>query len=307
MALSTITFKELEAQVRAETGATDYANPNQTTVMRWTNIALKKIARLTQPIDSPWGRNASALTRLASTGLIHAPGDVGAFTASTLTFSGITGITQAYVGGIVFWNDRSANLRAFWGVIDEVNTALTAFTVRSNYKGTGAVANIASADLLYLAKPYPSFSEGASLSSVAFMELVKVVDATNGIAARVDGDTFSSFGSNPNFDNSIIWQYAGNGVMLGKGEDISAYGTLTLTFEERPTTITAVTDFIDLKPEHIGILKDEVVRWVLNFLGESERVKQIGNPIEALEQKFKQRAGERAVRQLQSDSRSRRI
>lgn len=301
MALSTITMKELESQVRAETGASDYANPNQTTIMRWTNVALKKIARLTQPIDSPWGRNSTTISRLLSTGYIHTTGAGGAFTSATLIFSGLSGLTQAYVGGWVFWNDRSNN-RAFWGLISEVNSAGTTFTVR-NYKGTGAVADIASANLFFIAKPYPCFYDGFSLTAVNYMALIKLVDGTNGIAARLDGDAFSSFADNPNYNNSIVWQFAGDAGFIGKGASISAYGTGTLTFEERPVTITAVTDAIDLKPEHIGLLKDEVVRWVLNYMGESDRVKQIGDPLEQLKNKYNQRAGDRAVRQLKSQER----
>lgn len=307
MALSTLTFKEFDAQVRSEAGALNYADPPDTAIMRWTNIALKKIARLTQPVDSPWGRNTTSVTRLIGTGYGHDPGDGGAFTSATLTFSSLTGLNQTYVGGWVFWNDRSNN-RAFWGIIDEVNVAGTTFTVRT-YKGTGAVADIASANLFFLAKPNPSFFDGVNLSSVAFMEIVKIVDGTNGIAARLDGDSFFGAwsGDNPNYANSIFFQYAGNALYAGKGSGISAFGTLTATFEEKPTTITATSDALDIRPEHIGVLKDEVVRWVLNYVGNTDKVKAIGDPLESIKQKYRKKAEERVIKQLKVDANQRRM
>lgn len=284
--LSAVTLKDFEAQVRSETGARDYSNPPQATIMRWTNIAIKKLARLALAGDIPWGRNSSTLTLLNATGVKYDPAAAStAYTASTHTFSDTTAVDQTYVGGIVFWEDRG-NSRAFWGLIDKVATSLDGFTIRV-LAGTGAEANVSSANLFMIAKPRPWFYNGANINALNFLDLVKLVDATNGNASRLNPDVFSGFALNSQYDNSVVMQYAGDSVYVGKGTNISSYGTLTLYYEESPDNLTAATSTLDILPEHVSMVKDEVSRWVLNFMGDTEKAKAIGNPFQEMENNFK--------------------
>ena len=291
--LSTMTFKDFEYAVRGECGARDPAKPNSDTIRRWSNIAIKKLARLALAIDLPWGRNSSTLTLLNATGIKHDPGGGGSYASTTHTFSDIAGFDQTYVGGWAFWEDRS-NSRAFWGLIDKISTANE--PVLRVLAGTGAEAAVTSANLLALFKPNPVFYNGANINALNFLDLVKLVDSTNGNVARLDPDVFSGFAGNPHYDSSVVMQYAGDAVYVGKGNLISALGTLTLFYQESPDNLTSSSSLLDILPEHISMVKDEVSRWVLNFIGETARAQSLGNPFQEMEDKFKKILQTRIIR-----------
>lgn len=305
--LSTLTMARLEQNVRDATGANDPQRPNSDTIRRWANVIAKKIAMLTLGVDAPWGRNDVTLSLLQAVGIIYNPGGGStAYTASTNTFSDTPTVDATYVGGIVFWEDR-ANSRAFWGLIDEVPST-TSFVVRV-LKGTGAEADVASGNLLMIAKPNPWFYNGANLTSVNYMDIVKVVDGTNGLTVRTDIDGFSGLNppsistqvANQNWLSSVVVSPQGDAVYIGKGSSVSAFGTLTMTFEERPDNLTSSTSTVDILPEHVGVLREELSRWVYNYLNEGEKAKAMGYPLQELEAKFREAAKSRLARKLKLD------
>lgn len=292
MALSKVTFKELEFQIRGETGANDTSKPNSDTIRRWANVIVNKIAMLTAPIDGAWGRGTTVLTMLNATGVAQDPSEGGSYTAATNTLDLPGAFDETYVGGWVFIEDRS-NSRGLYAVIDEVvsGNAVLRFIV-----GTGAEADISDANLLAIAKPNPAFYNGANLNSLSVRDLVKVVDGTNGNVVRLDSDQFAAFADNPNYDDSMGVEYAGESVHIATGTNLTI-GTLTATFNEKPDNIASATTEIDILPEHLPLLKAEVSRWVLNFIEDkSGRLEAIGNPMSALEDKFKKYASDMSAR-----------
>ena len=266
--LSPTTFQDFEAQVRRQTGADNYTDPPSSLIMRWTNVLMHKVHLLSRKKDTPWGRNTVTLTNLNTTGKYHAPGDGGSYTASTKTFAGLTVLDQTYVGGWAFFRD-AANSRIFYGLIDSVS-GTTSCTLRFQI-GTGAAANIASASLMALLKPAPAFYGGANLSASSVLDIVKLVDSSLGNMVRLDPDVFADVATHPSYKNVACVQYAGDSVYVNKGASAGTYGTWTLTFNEKPATITALTSTIDLRPEFIPALVDAVSAWVVQYMANKQK------------------------------------
>jgi hypothetical protein len=289
MALSSVPFSEFESQVRAQTGAMNYSDPNSALIMRWTNILIAKIFLLTRGIDGSWGRNTATLTKALALGKIIEPDGGYTYTSSTKTLTTPT-IDQTYVGGWVFLEDK-ANSRGFYGVIDSVAVAGTSCVLRFQI-GTGAVANIASVNIFALLKPNPSYYNGANLSGASCHDIVKIVDSSLGNAVRFTGDEFSSLSSNPSYASSIVTEYAGDAVYVDKGSSAGSYGTWTLSFSEKPATISSSSSVLDIRPEHIAILKDEVSNWVLSYMKnvQKKEVPEGNSAMSQLEEKYKKHA-----------------
>jgi hypothetical protein len=297
--LSTTTWKQVDAQARALSGAEDYSNPNATTQMRYGNLILQKISRLLSPVQKPWGRSTSTLTNLSATGKVHYPTGGGEYRHSTKTLSGMTGLDQTYVGGWAFLMHLGES-RGYLGLIDTVNAAGTTAVMRVSLSTSSAptIDPITSGALLALLKPNPVFYSGANLGSVNIFDVVKVVDATNGNAVRLSSKEFASFANNPNYDNSVIIEYAGESMFLGKGSSISAFGTLTMTYDEKPTTITAATDTVDLPEEYVDMMIQELIRWDLNHISKPIP-EQWEHPLKTLEEDFKRNRKENLIKTVQ--------
>jgi len=283
--LSSTTFKQVDAQARALSGATDYSNPNATTAMRYGNLVMSKIARLLAPIQKPWGRSTATLTNTSAVGIVNYPADGGSYQTSNLTISGLSGLDQTYVGGWAFVYSVGAAAGAI-GLIDTVNSAGTAATLRkelatsANFGGT-----IGTSALLAMLKPNPSFYPGANLGSVNIFDVVKVVDGTNGNAVRLSSKEFASFSNNPNYDSSFVIEYAGESIYYGKGSSVSSFGTITMTYDEKPTVITAVTDSVDLPEEYIDMFIHELARWYSNHINVPPSP-QLEHPLKVLESEY---------------------
>jgi hypothetical protein len=261
--LSAMTYTDLEIQVRRQTGTENFTELPSGLIMRWTNILQYKIYLLARKSDGAWGRNTTTLTNLNATGKYNAKSGGGSYTAATKTFSGLTGLDQTYVGGWVFFVD-GVNTRYFYGLIDTV-TGTTSCTLRFQI-GTGAAVDIASAQLTAFIKPAPAFYTGANLSGVSVHNVVKVVDSSLGNMVRLEEHQFPGAATHPSYKNVAYVQYAGDSVYIGKGQSAGAYGVWTLVFDEKPTVISAPTDTVDLRPEFLPSLVDEVSGWVMNYV-----------------------------------------
>jgi hypothetical protein len=296
--LSTTTWKQVDAQARALSGATDYSNPNATTQMRYGNLILQKISRLLAPVQKPWGRSTATLSNTKALGFYHGLSGGGSLSIANKTLSSVTGLDQTYVGGWAFFTDAGGT-KGYIGLVDTVAAAGTSCTFRVLLGSNGSSSDpIASASLLGYIKPNPVFYDGANLGSVNIFDVVKVVDATNGNAVRLSSKEFASFLNNPNYDNSVIIEYAGESMFLGKGSSISAFGTLTMTYDEKPTTITAATDTVDLPEEYIDMMIQELVRWDLNHISKPIP-EQWEHPLKALEEDFKRNRKENLIKTVQ--------
>lgn len=277
----------MESQVRDLSGAKNFANPTQDSMRRWGNMVLHKIARLLTGIDKPWGRTTSTLTLLQDAGQIYLPAGAASYTAATNTFSGLTGMDQTYVGGWAFWEDNG-NSRAFYGLIDTVAAAGTSCVLRV-LGGTGAEVNVSAANLYVIFKPNPAFYNGANLGSLSVLDSVKIVDGTNGNLVRLESDAFAGFLSNPNYNSSVVTEFAGEAAYIDKGSSLSSLGTMTMTYDEKPDNIASATTEIDLLPEHLQMFTEELVRWTLNYL-QKPIPKEYENPLKTLEEQYKKSA-----------------
>jgi hypothetical protein len=297
--LSSTTWKQVDAQARALSGATDYSNPNATTQMRYGNLVLQKIARLLAPIQKPWGRTTASLTNTKALGYVGYIAGGAEYNHSTKTLSGVSGLDQTYVGGWAFLMHMGES-RGYIGLIDTVAAAGTSAVMRMTLMTSAApsIDPIVTGSLLAILKPNPVFYSGANLGSVNIFDVVKVVDATNGNAVRLSSKEFASFLNNPNYDGSVVIEYAGESIYFGKGSSVSAYGSLTMTYDEKPTVITAATDTIDLPEEYIGMMVEELIRWDLNHISRPIP-EQWEHPLKALEAEYKRNRKENLIKTRQ--------
>lgn len=296
MALSTVTWKEIEAQVRAIAGATNYADPNTDTVRRWGNLVLQKMARLLTGVDKPWGRNTSTLTLLQDAGKLIDFND-GTFTLADfgLFKSGVS-FDNTYIGGWAFVYNSSTQ-RAWYGIVDRLGTTNDWVHLRFMV-GTAAAESISGSNLFAIIKPNPTYNNGANLSTLNLFDMVKIVDGTNGNVVRLDSDAFSTFANNPNYDSSVVAEFAGEAAFIEKGASVSSFGTLTLTYDEKPDSIASAATAIDLLPEHLQMFTEEVARYCLNYVG-APIPEQYQNPLGVLEAQYKRRAKELAMKRAQ--------
>jgi hypothetical protein len=157
---------------------------------------------------------------------------------------------------------------------------------------------IGSTSLLAILKPNPVYYQGANFGSVNILDVVKVVDGTNGNAVRLPSDEFASFGDNPNYDSSVVVEYAGEAMYIGKGSSVSTLGTLTMTYDEKPTTITAITDTVDLPEQYIDMYVQEMARLYINHT--STPVPQnLEHPLKVLESEYQRVRKENMVKSAQ--------
>lgn len=281
--LSSLTYKEFEAQVRGLCGATNYENPNTTTMMRWTNMVIQKMARLLAPIDKPWGRTTSTLTMLLDVGKFIGVSQ-GTYSALTLTKTGAS-FDATYVGGWAFVHDATTPA-AFYGLIDRLGATSDSVILRFLTGTTSAPSSISTGNLTAIIKPNPVFYNGANHSLLNILDPIKYVDGTNGNVVRLAGDVFADFEDNPNYEGSVVGEYAGEASYISKGSGVSTLGTITFKYDEKPAVITAVSDLIDMRPEHHQMLLEEVTRYCYAYQGKPIP-SQYQNPLRELEESYK--------------------
>lgn len=285
--LSTVTFKEVETEARFVAGQKEpeFTNPPSQIVMNWANMIIPELARLTSPIDKPWGRNTATLTNLKSTGKFIAKDSGGSYTYSTKTLAkSALGLDQTYVGGIVFlYEAQDGNCK--YSIIETVATDGASCTLKID----PFALDIVSADLMAFIKPKPWAHEGAHLGSVSVFDVVKVKDASNGNFKRLDAHGFASFDDGAFNEDSVAMEFAGESIHYKKGSNITSYGTVTMTYDEKPTAITTSTSTIDLMPSDILILIDELAVYILSYL-DKEVPSNIGSKMRELEERYKKSA-----------------
>jgi len=267
MALSTFTWKEIESQVRALSGA-NFSDPDTTTTMRWANMVLPELTRKLSGIDKPFGRKlSSTLNNLKEDGVFVSASSGGSYTAATKTIARTAlGITQTYVGGWAFVYDAAATACAFYGLIESVVND-TSCVLRFVDAGAGTAKNIASANMTALLKPNPVFYEGFNISSLRVKDVVKVVDATNGNAVRLGSHEFANATSDYRYNSSVVAQYAGDAIYIDSGSGITSFGNCTLTYDRIPDEITSSASVIDILPNYLPLFVDELVSLMCNYLG----------------------------------------
>lgn len=286
--LSTVTFKEVETAARTLAGQAepDFSNPPSTVVMNWANMIIPELARLTAPIDKPYGRNTSTLTNLKSTGKFIARSGGGSYTYSTKTLAKTAlALDQTYVGGIAFidyYYNSGEVVASGYSIIETVATDGASCTLRKDPFGY----DIASAEMMAFIKPKPFAHDGANLGSLSVLDIVKVVDGTNGNFKRLDPHQFASFEDGAFNDDSLGMEYAGQTIHWKKGTNITSYGTVKLTYDEKPTAVTLSTSTIDLNEWYIPTLIDELAVYILSYLNKEIPV-DIGNKMREVEEHFK--------------------
>lgn len=288
MALSTFTWKEIESQARALSGATNWADPDTTTTMRWANMVLPELARKLSGIDKPFGRKVSGtLTNQKAVGG-HVSASGGAtYTAATKTITSTSAdFDQTYVGGWAFVYDSAATACAFYGMIDSVSAAGTSCVLRFADGGSGTIKDIASAAMTVLFKPNPVFYEGFNLSSLRVKDIVKLVDATNGNAVRLGSHEFADATSDYRYNSSVVAQYAGDAIYIDSGSGITSFGNCTLTYDRIPDAITTNASVIDLLPNFIPLFIDELISLMCNYLNKPVP-QEVAGRIEFLQEEYK--------------------
>jgi hypothetical protein len=71
-----------------------------------------------------------------------------------------------------------------------------------------------------------------------------------------------------------------------------------MTYDEKPTTVTAATDTVDLPEEYIDMMIQELVRWDLNHISKPIP-EQWEHPLKALEEDFKRNRKENLIKTVQ--------
>jgi hypothetical protein len=116
--------------------------------------------------------------------------------------------------------------------------------------------------LAWMAMATPWHPDGVNLYGYNVKHIGALVDGTNGNVVRLAPQEWEGFEDNPNFASSIAMMDFGDGLWLKKGSDISSFGTLVLHYNADPTELTAITDSVDLEPEHHAMIVNDVARQI---------------------------------------------
>jgi hypothetical protein len=285
--LSSVTFKEVETAARMIAGSMDFTEPPSTVVMNWANMIIPELARLTSPIDKPWGRNTTTLSNLKAEGKFIARSSGGSYTYATKTLAkSALALDQTYVGGLVFlgWDSTDPRVGS-WSIIESVASDGASCVFKTDPVG----ADISSAETLAFIKPKPWAHDGAHLGSVSVFDIVKVVDGTNGNFKRLEPHEFASFEDGAFNDDSLAIEYMGETLHWKRGNNITSFSTVTTTYDEKPTAVTLSTSTIDLQDWYIPTLIDELAVYILSYLNK-EIPQDVGNKMREIEEHFKKSA-----------------
>jgi hypothetical protein len=84
------------------------------------------------------------------------------------------------------------------------------------------------------------------------MDIIKIVDATNGLCREVPPSDFEGVYDSPQNRQTVHWSRNGESVYFNKG-DLS-YGTVKMYFNHYPTKATNLTDYLDIKDMYMDVV-----------------------------------------------------
>lgn len=276
MARSTVTWKQINSDVRMLTGAKSAEKITDVNLLSRGNIVNHRIYSLL---------NGARFVRFFA----HCPMPIthGGFEkkllADTATYTGATKtftctITSASVGDMIMWTDGSTNT---W-----FSTVATAYAGGVFTVARGGSQNISTDGLQFIL-----FKVGAltteSVNGLRINKIDRIHFPNAGDAPQLNDDEIEYASSNSNLDNKTVFSFTGDtsgneSIKFACGSGVTNYGGFPIIFfEERPAVATAVTDYVDLPLEfHLPLVK-EMARLTLLEM-QSQVPKQLESPLMTL-------------------------
>lgn len=112
-------------------------------------------------------------------------------------------------------------------------------------------------------------SDEADFSAKNVEKALKLVDSNIGIIDVKSMKEFDELTNAPSKRNRIYATTIGEKFKLFKGENVSSYGTLTLTFVKRLTPCTTEASFLDVKDKYVPKVIDIAKKLVYEQLGKT--------------------------------------
>lgn len=277
MARSTVTARQLLYDAKALLGARDSIHPNEAEGLRFLNYSVFTLSNLLNGLYSAWEKKTQAISRNNADGVSDIRLKAGAsesYTASTriITCTDPHGLGNNHLNGLVALYDELGGYY-YLAVIQSIPSTTT-FKIWENTPLT----DIAAGNLSWIPMSYPWHPDGLSLYGLNIKQVNALVDATNGSVVRLAPQEWEGFEDNPNLASSVGMMDFGDGIWLKKGSNISSYGTLTLHYNADPAELTAITDSVDLEPEHHAMVVNDVARQIEKAYPDLGSRKNQGDP-----------------------------
>lgn len=243
-------FSYIESLLRVLTKQVALDNIQSTTLQKIVNKNTLDIAEMLNGATAPdYGSTqvlGDAAINYSSPYIIGAPYTYNAST-KTVTKSA-HGFTDTDIGKriIVYFSSPIDSLAI--STIEDI-TDINNFTLADSFSGYTAISSFA---LL-------SAHSGTNLdlSSLKIDKIIKVVDSTNGLVGPTPDFAFENLAGIDDYDDSVFYNHFGESLLLFKGSNVSAWGTLTVYYYRLPVLVSADADYIDMKDKHIPLLIDK--------------------------------------------------
>lgn len=95
-------------------------------------------------------------------------------------------------------------------------------------------------------------SNVASIASLNVMDIIKIVDATNGYCRYLSPVQFEGVYDVIQNRQVVHWTRNGENILFNKGS-LSAYGVVKMYYNRYPTKATADSDYLDLKDPYMDV------------------------------------------------------
>jgi len=212
-------------------------------IIDYIHIAVTKTAErlgLSTLGDYTQATAVSVVTLAAASGIVLA-------TSYSYTTKTVTKAAHGLSVGdtLIYWDDGGYYAIGYVATVPSSST----FTVSQNIGVT--VTNFK-----YL-KVTPHSTDTVDISGLGYGvdQIVKLSDSISGLCVPKPTDVLDDL-TYPQKQGKIHYYRRGETLVLRKGSDVSAYGTLTLEYVRSPMKVTTSTDYLDIKDKYISLIID---------------------------------------------------
>ncbi len=253
-------LSELESSIRISVGQVTKEKIQSKTIKKYLNFALQDIAQQLNGAAAPdygntWNisDSGSSETNTIVTG--------ASYTDATKTVQK-TGhnLTSTSVGQrISLWNGTISAVIAEIASITDVNNFVISKAFGGDIAGTVSYA-------VFSAHTSPNVDLSALDPPID--KVVKIKDSINGLLTPL-GDADIEAENITDFEDGVFWNKFGETIYLKIGDNVPAWGTLTLFGYRQPYLLNATTDYIDIKDEYVPLVLAKATNYILVILKET--------------------------------------
>ena len=273
-----MTVKQLCADARTIAQELNFIDPNDGEMLRYSDMALQKIAKLLQGVDPRiYGQIAVLNNNEGADDHVYFTG--ATYTVATKKIAKTSNFTQAnpdaafVVGALTI----SAVVYNFFARI--VSYTADYIILDRDISPGGTITDCTGYVVCYSSSGSPTLS----ISTQPVSDVVMVTGTNADNIKSVDIDEFLSLTNNPNYDNAAAYCQQGQNLLTYVGSSLTGgLGAVFCFFKRSPRRVTAMTETVDLPIKYHGILRDEIAKTLLVRRGKTPP-RELANPLEALE------------------------